>query len=146
MNRPDGLRPEPSITSGTWTHVDDGLPSEGENVLWTDVDGSLHLGRLEGRRVLPVTYGQALPVLRPLGEHLFWAPIDAVAAWKSLPGEEAPVPGVELLWRDHEGRCHLGSAQEERMYPVVYGNSEPVWLYCDELIGWGEIRRAVAEA
>lgn len=146
MNHPGGLRPESSIPSRTWTHVDDGLPSAGENVLWTDVDGSLHLGRLEGRRVLPVTYGQAAPVLRPLGEHLFWAPIDAVVAWESFPGEEAPAPGVELLWRDHEGRCHLGRAQGERMYPVVYGNSESVWHYCDELAGWGEIRRATAEA
>jgi hypothetical protein len=34
-------------------------PSEEDEVIWMDVDGSYHLGKRKGDKVVPVTYGGA---------------------------------------------------------------------------------------
>lgn len=60
-----------------WLPIDGRHPEDGKEVIWMDVDGSYHLARRKGNKVLPAVYGNADTVERNIEDHVCYMPIMA---------------------------------------------------------------------
>lgn len=112
-----------------WNLVSDCLPKPGQNVLWVDVDGSYHLGRLENDHMIPVAYmhdGELAEVQRQLSWHVCWMEIEPPkllggvfqAPW--VGRSTLPEAGAEVVWSDYHGEYHLSQIRGRYAYPAVY--------------------------
>lgn len=69
-----------------WIAIDEDLPiiedgaKSSDDVIWVDEDGSYHLARWNGKKVLPAVYGNADDVERNLHDFVCWARIQAPEA------------------------------------------------------------------
>jgi len=119
-----------------WTDLKNGLPREGKEVIWKDIEGSYHIGQLVDGRVEPVVYGNAEKVFRALDQHVAWMEIDTcdTSIKDRLPDEDE-----EVIWQDVEGGHHLGCLQGKVVLPAVYGNADEVLRPLAQHTHWSRI-------
>lgn len=106
-----------------WTELKNGLPQEGKEVIWRDIEGSYHLGKLVDGCVEPAVYGNAPKACRALDQHVAWMDIGTCDI--SIK-DRLPKQGEDVIWQDVEGGYHLGCLKGKVVMPAVYGNDDDV--------------------
>lgn len=127
-----------------WVLIETGVPQEGVVALWIDEEGSFHFGARQTDQVLPVIYGDADTVLRPLKGHVAWRCVsipqgdELPSLWVVLSSNKPP-QGQEVMWLDWDGGLHLARRKGRHIAPAVYGNAKDVLLPVGQFRAFQEI-------
>lgn len=127
-----------------WVLIEKSVPQEGVVALWIDDEGSFHLGFRQTDHVLPVIYGDADAVLRPLSGHVAWRCVSIPlgdqlpSPWVASPSKKPP-QGQEVMWLDWDGGLHLARRKGRHVAPAVYGNAKDVLLPTGQFRAFQEI-------